>query len=182
MSTNLIAKIQSLYLEDPYAWSMHQAEALRRRDFADVDWENVIEEIEDVGRRYVDRLRDHYSGILHHFLRIQYGACSDSELQQLGSIVMYLRGNVVQVLDCNPGLKSQRDPLFRKAWKLARDRAVAMFPYYDDVSIANPQQCRPEYKRRRREWNSRLPERNPYTRRQVEDPDWWPARPAASEG
>ena len=39
-----------LYHSDPYAWSVEQSDALRRRDFAAVDWDNVIEEIVSVGR------------------------------------------------------------------------------------------------------------------------------------
>jgi Domain of unknown function DUF29 len=43
-----------LYDRDVLAWSQHQAELLRRTGRGErvnhVDWENVAEEIEDVGR------------------------------------------------------------------------------------------------------------------------------------
>ena len=43
-----------LYDADPWSWSQQQAEALRRRDLGAIDWDNVIEEIEDVGNRRDD--------------------------------------------------------------------------------------------------------------------------------
>jgi hypothetical protein len=39
-----------LYGRDYYAWIQHQVQALRRRRIEDIDWENVAEEIEDLGR------------------------------------------------------------------------------------------------------------------------------------
>ena len=39
-----------LYDSDGYSWAIEQADALRRRDFAAVDWDHVIEEIKDVGK------------------------------------------------------------------------------------------------------------------------------------
>ena len=39
-----------LYGRDYYAWVQAQADALRERRIEDVDWENVAEEIEDLGK------------------------------------------------------------------------------------------------------------------------------------
>ena len=39
-----------LYQRDGYAWAKEQAEALRHRNLDQIDWDNVIEEIESVGR------------------------------------------------------------------------------------------------------------------------------------
>ena len=37
---------KDLYYRDYYTWTRQQADALRRRDFEAVDWENITEEIE----------------------------------------------------------------------------------------------------------------------------------------
>ena len=42
--------MSDLYEDDILLWSEHQAEALRRRAANEIDWENVAEEIEAVGR------------------------------------------------------------------------------------------------------------------------------------
>jgi len=36
----------TLYQTDTYAWSLRQVELLRNEDFAAVDWDNLIEEID----------------------------------------------------------------------------------------------------------------------------------------
>ena len=43
-------KSSDLYQRDGYSWALQQAEALRRRDLEQIDWENVIEEIEGLAR------------------------------------------------------------------------------------------------------------------------------------
>ena len=49
-----MARTDAAYDEDFYAWTQNQAQALRRagaeRNNAPVDWENVAEEIESMGR------------------------------------------------------------------------------------------------------------------------------------
>ena len=47
-------RAQRLYRADAGTWSREQADALRRRDFGAVDWDSVIEEIEDAGNRHSD--------------------------------------------------------------------------------------------------------------------------------
>ncbi|MFL5123282.1 MAG: DUF29 family protein, partial [Microvirga sp.] len=41
---------ESLYERDFYAWLQDQAAKLRARSHNDLDWENLAEEIESVGR------------------------------------------------------------------------------------------------------------------------------------
>ena len=42
--------MSTLYEADFYAWTQRQAELLRAEEFSDVDWNNLIEEIETLGR------------------------------------------------------------------------------------------------------------------------------------
>ena len=60
------------YHSDGYTWAIEQADALRRRDFAAVDWDNVIEEIEDVGRREKNHWRSCCTRVLEHLLKIEH--------------------------------------------------------------------------------------------------------------
>jgi hypothetical protein len=39
------------YQLDPYAWALEQARLLRERRAAELDWDNLAEEIEDLARR-----------------------------------------------------------------------------------------------------------------------------------
>jgi len=69
--------MSDLYEEDIVAWSERQAELLRRRadgalvNDADIDWPNVAEEIEDVGRSQIDALESLITNILGHMLKCE---------------------------------------------------------------------------------------------------------------
>jgi len=63
-----------LYERDVLAWSLHQADLLRRlgrgERVNDVDWTNVAEEIEDVGLSELHSVESFLNLILLHLLRL----------------------------------------------------------------------------------------------------------------
>jgi len=73
-----IAKPPSVagYDHDFYAWTQQQAAALRATTRAGaklaVDWENVAEEIESLGRSDARELRSGIATIVEHFLKLEF--------------------------------------------------------------------------------------------------------------
>jgi len=61
--------------KDAYAWSLHQAERLRLlragERVNDLDWDNIIEEIESVGRSQVDAVTSLLSQSVLHLLKLR---------------------------------------------------------------------------------------------------------------
>lgn len=51
MTTKLQVDRQKLYNTDYLRWIETTVEKLRGRDYSNIDWENRIAEIEDIGRR-----------------------------------------------------------------------------------------------------------------------------------
>lgn len=64
----------SLYDTDVLAWSEQQASLLRERRFGDnaLDWDNIVEEIEDVGKNVYRACRSQLDNILIHLLKIEF--------------------------------------------------------------------------------------------------------------
>jgi hypothetical protein len=64
-----------LYDRDVRAWSEHQADLLRRlargERVNDVDWEHVVEEIEDVGLSELNNVRSCLCHLLAHLLKVR---------------------------------------------------------------------------------------------------------------
>jgi hypothetical protein len=50
MATRIRPKAKSVYDEDFYVWTKSQAELLRKRQFDALDLDNLIEEVEALGR------------------------------------------------------------------------------------------------------------------------------------
>jgi hypothetical protein len=62
--------MNDLYDDDILTWSEQQAELLRRRSANALDWDNLAEEIEDVGRSQLRAAESHLVQALLHDLKV----------------------------------------------------------------------------------------------------------------
>lgn len=164
-----------LYNCDHYTWARQQANALRRRDFDAVDWENITDEIEALVRGEESALKSQYVRIMENFLKIQYWETSDTDPVARWQIsIDSARIEINTLLEDNPGLKPGAEDLFQKAWTTAKLKAVAALVNSSTARITDPATLSRERKRLRREWGQLLPSRNPYTLLQAQNLDWTP--------
>jgi Domain of unknown function DUF29 len=59
------------YEQDFFAWTQEQAQVLRARETPGLDWDNLAEEIDSMGRRDRRKLEGRLRRILHHLLKWQ---------------------------------------------------------------------------------------------------------------
>jgi hypothetical protein len=69
--TAAMSEEQSLYDADILLWSEQQAELLRRRAANELDWDNLVEEIEAVGRNELHAVMSHLRLALLHDLKAE---------------------------------------------------------------------------------------------------------------
>ncbi|NCJ07938.1 DUF29 family protein [Synechococcales cyanobacterium C] len=62
----------TLYDQDFYAWTQHQVDLLRSGCLAELDLENLIEEIESLGKQQRQELRNRLGVLLGHLLKWHY--------------------------------------------------------------------------------------------------------------
>ena len=72
MTTKLEVDRQKLYNADYLRWIETTVEKLRIRDFSNIDWENLIAEIEDMGRSERRSLESNLVVIILHLLKWQF--------------------------------------------------------------------------------------------------------------
>ncbi|MDJ0510330.1 MAG: DUF29 domain-containing protein [Crocosphaera sp.] len=60
------------YETDYYQWTLDQVEALRERNLDKLDWENIIEEIESLGRSDYNAVSSLLMRQIEHRLKIDY--------------------------------------------------------------------------------------------------------------
>lgn len=164
-----------LYDRDYYGWLCQQADALSRRTLDAVDWDNVTAEIEALVRQEQSALGNHYTTIMQHFLKLQYRHSSEIEpVRGWLHTVHNARDKIELLFHRNPSLATHSEKLFAEAWPTARKQAIRAFVNRATERIQDVPALLREQKRLTREWSRLLPQKNPYTRRQCETPDWFP--------
>ncbi len=96
--------MKTLYETDFYSWTLRQADLLRHEDYAELDIENLIEEIESMGRSERDALESNLLVILHHLLKLSYLPNANPARGWRASVREH-RLRIARILRKNPGLK-----------------------------------------------------------------------------
>src|SRR5687767_190440 len=111
----------SLYERDLYAWSQEQARLLRAGRFAEIDAENIAEEILDVGRTEYRVLQSALRVLLTHMLKWDFQPNKRTRSWQ--ATIAVQRGHALEQLTENPSLTSRREEAVAKAYRDARQLA-----------------------------------------------------------
>ena len=105
-----MGEAKSLYEEDLLLWSKEQAEALRAAARGGsnqaLDWENLAEEIEDLGSSQRSALASQLRRIIQHLLKLEFSPASDPRRgweESIGDA----RAAIEDLLETSPSLKAE---------------------------------------------------------------------------
>ena len=148
--------------DDFYGWLLAQAAALRARGDLPIDWENVAEEIEAMGRNEENSPQSYLERLLVHLLKYAYqpGKITPSWENSIENS----RVRIELLFKRSPSLKSKIGELFEDAYRLARGSAGA------------------QMRMSKRQWDAVLPKTSPWSLETVLDPDFWPAPAESTNG
>ncbi len=117
----------SLYDRDFIAWTEVQAGRLRAaaaaRVNADVDWENVAEEIEDLGKSTARELRNRLATIVEHLLTLRHSPAPDPRERWMTTVRRERRA-VADLLEESPSLRSRLPDMLPRAARAGSADAV----------------------------------------------------------
>ncbi|RUS98788.1 DUF29 domain-containing protein [Trichormus variabilis] len=65
-----------LYKQDFDSWAHEQSNLLPQGQFHQLDWPHLIEELEDLGNRYYDKLESRLTQLVAHLLKWQLQQCN----------------------------------------------------------------------------------------------------------
>ena len=147
-----------LYERDFYSWSMQQADALKSRDLKAIDWDNVIEEIADLGKAQQHNWEAFCARVIEHMLKIDYyREAPEKVLEQWLQEILDFRQEMAKLIKQNPGLQGQYAEMFAEAWDDGRGYARRRLAEYDEDN--DPQTT---WKKAFRERGRMLPAECPY--------------------
>lgn len=123
---------------------------MRRRSGNELDWDNLAEEIESLGKSQASELRSRYIVLLMHLLKWAFQP--ERRSRSWENTIRRERKEIERHLAGNPGLKSRRDELFGDAYFTARLDASSE----TDLPVET------------------FPETSPFTLAQVMNEEFWP--------
>jgi len=157
---------RGLYDADFVAWTEQQAEALRAAAHGGtnqpLDWENLAEEIESLGRSDRRELRSQIYRIIRHLVKLQFSEATDP-CSGWRESVRDRRKEAELVLADSPSLKPQLDQFVSEESPGAIKRAVVDLDEFREVDAATQRALR----------------QTRYTADQVLG-DWFPPEPVGS--
>ena len=145
----------SKYEHDYYGWIQQTVRAIREGRLKDVDWGNVAEELEDMGKSERRALRSQLARLLAHLLKWCYQPeRRRSSEHSWRATIEHARDSVDELVEENPSLKPQLKELLQAAYRDALAEVVG-------------QTNLPK---------KRFPPASPWSVEQVLDQDFWPER------
>jgi len=137
-----IAMSNLLYETDFYEWISQTVNQLKERQFEKVDWENLIEEIESMGRSEKRELASRLVILLTHVLKWLYQPSKRSE--SWISTISEQQIQIQNLLQDSPSLNNYCEEIFGNCYQKARKKALletkldlSAFPTENILSISD---------------------------------------------
>ena len=121
MTTNVNIKTTTLYDEDFCLWLETTAELLKNRQLENLDYDNLIEEIEAMGRSEKHSLDSNLIVVLMHLLKYKYQPQKRSR-SWLSSIFEHRR-RLIKAFKTSPSLKRYYQEVFDECYQYAVKQA-----------------------------------------------------------
>ncbi|MFN9401532.1 MAG: DUF29 domain-containing protein [Dolichospermum sp.] len=106
----------SLYETDYNQWTQDTIQQIQNRDFENIDWDNLIEELEIMGKNDKRALISLLTRVLEHLLKLSYW---ESEKPRSGNHwaaeIVNFRAQIQGHLEDSPSLNSQLQTFYEKA-------------------------------------------------------------------
>lgn len=115
--------LKILYEQDYNLWLEATAHLLREKKLDQIDYENLIEEIESMGRSDKRFLKSNLEQLLMHLLKWKYQ--SNKRTGTWERSIKEHRNRVLDNLEDSPSLKPYLDDIFVKCYQNARDYAAS---------------------------------------------------------
>jgi hypothetical protein len=131
-----MAELRSLYDNDFLAWSKQQAEALRAamRDGSNqsLDFGNLAEEIEDLGKSVRRELQSQIRRVVRHLLELEHSPAKEPRRGWAESVVD-ARAEIEDLLEASPSLRTKLDRDVERQTQRGIDLALRDLGRYREV-------------------------------------------------
>jgi len=127
----------TLYDSDYNKWIEYTAQQIRERRFNHIDWDNLIEEIEDMGKSQRRALESLLTRLLEHLLKLAYW---ESEKDRSGNYwaaeIVNFRYQINKRIKESPSLKPALESMYAEIFPIAIKSVSQLFSLPSDAHIS----------------------------------------------
>jgi hypothetical protein len=110
-----------LYDQDLHLWWVKTADLLKQKRFEELDLENLIEEIESMGKRERRELANRLTTIIEHLLKLTYWTeVKEENARGWRVTIVEQRRQIIRLLADSPSLKTWLEEIFLECYEAAR--------------------------------------------------------------
>ncbi len=139
MNYNYPQTEKKLYETDFYLWLEKTADLLKAHKFEQIDLDNLIEEIEAMGRNEKRELKSRLTTIIEHLLKLKYWI-SEKKYNQRGwcNTIIEQRREIKFLLKGSPSLKKLLPDIFLDCYQAAREDTLKKSRLSSDIFPIKP--------------------------------------------
>ena len=135
-----------LYNRDFNLWIEQMADAVRNRDTKAMDWNNLLEEIEDMGRSEKRSLESYLERLVEHILKLKYWETEKARNYKHWQVeVVNFRNRIFRLLDRSPSLKNYMKRVYSRIFEDAVSAQKIEFTIPQDSFIELEQILEKDY-------------------------------------
>ena len=127
---------QILYEQDYYQWTQVMVKALKDKDLKNLDWENLIEEIEDMGKSQKRAIESLLMRLTEHIIKLKYW---EEEKARNGrhwrSEIVNFRVLLHKRLKDSPSLKAKLGEIYQEILPDCKQSVEQLFDLPEEIEL-----------------------------------------------
>ena len=129
--------MSALYHRDFNLWLQKTASDLKNKDVEAIDWSNLIDEIEGMGKSERRALQSYLQRLIEHLLKLNYWKTEYDRCQRGWKLeVIEFRTRIKNILDDSPSLKNYVTEIYPRIHELALVRMSIIFNLPENAAIS----------------------------------------------
>jgi hypothetical protein len=128
--------ISELYEKDFNLWAEEMAIAIGQRNIDDMDWNHLLEEVDDMGKSEKRSLESYLERLVEHILKLQYWHSEyDQNFKHWKAEVINFRNRLKRITKRSPSLNKYLSDVYPEIFQDVVDAKQSEFDIPDDCFI-----------------------------------------------
>lgn len=128
--------IKELHEQDFNLWIEEIKQKIQNQDFVDMDWDNLLDEIDDMGKSEKRSLESYLQRLIEHILKLKYWESEgERNYRHWRAEVANFRNQINRLLKRNPSFKRYMEEIYPEIFAEVVQVRSLEFDIPDDIFI-----------------------------------------------